>query len=166
MSRKKYLSPELLDKFDKKKDFNEMSIESLKIIFKFMKGVDLKEHSSKSLANLGKSLITNIRKARKIIESSTTSNDTVESTIKLVDDMFELLRDILLNVEDSYDMGLVEPHERNLIVSFMGEYLKVCNEEENFRTAEEVEEEDEDYSSLVLDGLNVNEILDTFILET
>lgn len=166
MSRKKYLSPELLDKFDKKKDFNEMSIESLKIIFKFMKGVDLKEHSSKSLANLGKSLITNIRKARKIIESSTTSNDTVESTIKLVDDMFELLRDILLNVEDSYDMGLVEPHERNLIVSFMGEYLKVCNEEENFRTAEGVEEEDEDYSSLVLDGLNVNEILDTFILET
>lgn len=166
MSRKKYLSPELLDKFDKKKDFNEMSIESLKIIFKFMKGVDLKEHSSKSLANLGKSLITNIRKARKIIESSTTSSDTAESTIKLVDDMFELLRDILLNVEDSYDMGIVEPHERNLIVSFMGEYLKVCNEEESFRTAEEVEEEDEDYSSLVLDGLNVNEILDTFILET
>lgn len=167
MPRKK-ITPEILDKFDKTKDFNELSIESLKIIFKFMKSMDLKEHSSKSLANLGKSIITNIRKARKVIESSTASDETIGSTIVLIDDMFDLLRDILLTVEDSYDMGMIEPHEKNLILGFMGEYLKVCNEEENYRSPEETDEEDEETieRNLVLDGLNVNDILDTFILET
>lgn len=168
MLKKKALPQELLSKFDQTKNFDERSVESLKIIFKFMRGMDLKEHSTKSLANLGKSIASNIRKARKIIQAPSTSPDTVESTITLLDDMLDLLRDILLCVEDAHDMNMVEPHERNLILSFMGEYLKICNEEEQYRAPEETDEEDEETieRNLVLDGLNVNDILDTFILET
>ena len=162
--RKQLLPKEILDKFDQSVDFNQRSIESLRVLFKFLSGVDVREHSAKSLAILGKSLITNVRKARKILVSKDASETAISDTIKLIDDLFDLLREILLAVEEAYDLGLTEPADRQLILGFMGEYLRVCNEEETHR-AEITEELDDEPSELILDGVNLENMLDTFILE-
>lgn len=161
--RKQLLPTQILEQFDSSIDFNERSVETLRVLFKFLSSVDLREHSAKSLANLGKSLITNVRKARKVLVSKDASEATISDTVKLIDDMFELLKDILLSIEDAHDLGLTEPADRQLVLSFMGEYLRVCNEEETHRL--EVSEEPEDSEELVLDGINLENMLDTFILE-
>lgn len=162
--RKQILPQEILDKFDQSVDFNQRSLEILRILFKFLSGVDVREHSAKSLAILGKALITNVRKARKILISKDASDTTISDTIKLIDDLFDLLRDILLGVEESYDLGLTEPADRQLILGFMGEYLRVCNEEETQR-AEITEDIEDEPSELILDGVNLETMLDTYILE-
>lgn len=164
--RKQALPDNIREQFDPTLDFNARSIESLRILFKFLSSVDLREHSAKSLANLGKTLITNIRRSRRVLVSKDADDQTISQTVKLIDDLFEMLQEILLSVEDMHDLGLTEPADRQLIVSFMGEYLKVCNEEETQR-AEILPEEDEEIlpEDLVLDGVKVNDMLDKIILE-
>lgn len=165
-----------------KEEFGVMGIESTAVMLKFIKSTDTQDYSPRSLAILGRALLSGIRRARRVVATPEASRASVETSKELIEESFNLAEDIVADLEQYHDNDEIPANDRNSIIGFMAEYIKCCSEEEQFRsemeenrTAEEVaiaeeikrqhdlrypEKEDSD---LILDGFEVKDIIDKII---
>lgn len=122
-----------------KKQFNQKSLEGLIIYLDTVESIILDECTTKNITYITKNIINSIRKGRVSIHNSkddilkSSWEETISRCFDYVEEAIEIINERLNNNE-------VPSCDKASVISLLGEYVKVLNEEEI--RMEKIEEEE------------------------